>query len=55
MISQKNCSHRRKKKIYNHGKKGKAEIIVCKDCGEILKRNEIAKQHQNKIWVRKKK
>jgi hypothetical protein len=47
------CQHKRKKKIYNHGKKSKAEIIECKTCGEILKRHILAKEYQKRRPKRK--
>jgi ribosomal protein S26 len=42
------CEHRRKKKVYNHGRKGKAESITCKDCGETLSRNQLRKDFERK-------
>ncbi|MFW6310993.1 MAG: hypothetical protein ACOC1K_02030 [Nanoarchaeota archaeon] len=41
------CKHKRKKKIYSHGRKSKP-ILVCKDCDEIINRNGI-KRKKNKV------
>ncbi len=39
------CEHRRIKKIHSHGKKSKP-TWVCKNCGEIVNRNEFKKQRE---------
>ena len=37
------CEHRRIKKIFTHGRKSRP-TLVCKKCGEIVNRNELAKE-----------
>jgi len=36
------CEHRRRKKIFSHGKNSKP-IWECKDCKELIKRGEFKK------------
>lgn len=41
------CEHKKIKKIYSHGRKSKP-MIVCKRCGAIVSRNELAKKRVQK-------
>jgi len=50
------CEHRRIKKVYSHGRKSKP-MLVCKRCGEVIKRyewkKELEKKRKNKYKRRK--
>lgn len=46
------CEHRRRRKIYSHGKKSKP-TIVCKDCGEIVSKNQLAKEREKRKKLRR--
>lgn len=49
----KECEHKRKKKIYTHGKKSPSTLI-CKKCGEVLSRNKLQKEFQKRKKERRK-
>ena len=46
------CNHRKIKKIYTHGKKSRP-LLVCKECGEIVKRYEQIKSKPKKRIISK--
>jgi len=47
------CSHRRIKKNFPHGKKS-TPIMFCKDCGDVIKPKDIMKKSKNQKQVMKK-
>jgi len=46
-MNNKNCEHRRIKKIFTHGRNSRP-TWVCKDCGKIINRNERRREQQKK-------
>ena len=39
-MKQNKCKHKRKKKIYSHGRNSPS-LLVCKDCGVVLKKKDM--------------
>lgn len=42
-----NCEHKNKRRVYTHGRKSKP-MLICKDCGQILKRYELKKENERR-------